>query len=439
MNIIYTKNSILSTRRAICNTMSLPVNFFRSFSIYENSIMKTDHSQNMISLRHKMSVCKGQNMPLMMKMYCLIYHIRRASRLAYYEFGVPSEVVKYEQYVEPVINSAESGSVIVKMLASPIHPSHINTIQGTYPIRPKSFPAVGGGEGIGQVIKVGMDVKKLKPRDLVFPQGTASIHGASGTWATHIKGRESSFDNVSLKTQLEYEKTSIHTARSTNLITGLSILRVNPGSALLMLKGFVSNIKKDDVVIQNGANSTVGQAVIQIAKNMGLVTVNIVRDREDINQLKQYLKSIGADHVWTESELRSANDFRNSSLPKARLALNCVGGSCSTEISKCLENRGVHVTYGGMSLKPVTASTSSLIFKDITFKGFWFSKWVEEHAGTPELKDMYNELESMFLSGKLTVPKHKLISIFDQNAWRSALAQTLKGNTSGKFILDMRA
>jgi len=220
-----------------------------------------------------------------------------------------------------------------------------------------------------------MDVKKLNIGDLVFPQSLASIAG-SGTWSTHIKGRESSFDKVTLKTQLEYQNTPRHTDRSTDIITGLSVLRVNPGSALRMLNDFVPNIKKGDVVIQNGANSAVGQAIIQLANHMGVITVNIVRDREDISQLKEYLKKIGADYVWTESELRSAKEFRENSLPKARLALNCVGGSCSTEISKCLENRGVHVTYGGMSLKPVTASTSSLVFKDITFKGFWFGKWV---------------------------------------------------------------
>jgi len=51
---------------------------------------------------------------------------------------------------------------------------------------------------------------------------------------------------------------------------------------------------------------------------------------------------------------------------------------------------------------------------------------------------MYNELESKFLSGTITLPKHQLISIFDQNAWSSALSRTLKGNSGGKFILDMR-
>ena len=57
-------------------------------------------------------------------------------------------------------------------------------------------------------------------------------------------------------------------------------------------------------MIQNGGNSAVGQAVIQIAKAMKVTTVNIVRDREDIESLKTELKKLGADIVFTEQELR---------------------------------------------------------------------------------------------------------------------------------------
>lgn len=71
-----------------------------------------------------------------------------------------------------------------------------------------------------------------------------------------------------------------------------------------MLRKFVPDLKPGEVVIQNGANSAAGQAVIQIAKKMGLTTVNIVRDRKDIDTLKNELKDIGADYVWTEEELR---------------------------------------------------------------------------------------------------------------------------------------
>ena len=55
-----------------------------------------------------------------------------------------------------------------------------------------------------------------------------------------------------------------------------------------MLKDFV-RLKPGDCVLQNGPNSAVGQAVIQIARTLGVTTVNVVRDREDIDSLKQRL------------------------------------------------------------------------------------------------------------------------------------------------------
>ncbi len=70
-----------------------------------------------------------------------------------------------------------------------------------------------------------------------------------------------------------------------------------------MLRQFVQ-LSPGDVVVQNGANSGVGEAVIQMARKMGLVSVNIVRDRDGIEELKSYLKELGADHVWTEEEHR---------------------------------------------------------------------------------------------------------------------------------------
>jgi hypothetical protein len=33
------------------------------------------------------------------------------------------------------------------------------------------------------------------------------------------------------------------------------------------------------------------------------------------------------------------------------------------------------VTYGGMSRQPVTVSTTAFIFKDVTLRGFWMSRW----------------------------------------------------------------
>ncbi len=55
-------------------------------------------------------------------------------------------------------------------------------------------------------------------------------------------------------------------------------IAVNPCTAYRMLHDFVQ-LEKNDVIVQNGANSGVGQYVIQIAKSLGIRSANVVRDR----------------------------------------------------------------------------------------------------------------------------------------------------------------
>lgn len=85
----------------------------------------------------------------------------------------------------------------------------------------------------------------------------------------------------------------------------LSGISSNPCTAYRMLHDFVA-LNKDDVVIQNGANSACGQNVIQLAKIFGYKSVNIIRQRPepDLENLKNHLKSLGATYVLTEEELR---------------------------------------------------------------------------------------------------------------------------------------
>lgn len=63
------------------------------------------------------------------------------------------------------------------------------------------------------------------------------------------------------------------------------MLNVNPCTAYRMLKDFVK-LESGDCVIQNGGNSAVGQFVIQLCRIWKLESVNIVRDRPDIDKLK---------------------------------------------------------------------------------------------------------------------------------------------------------
>jgi mitochondrial enoyl-[acyl-carrier protein] reductase / trans-2-enoyl-CoA reductase len=55
-------------------------------------------------------------------------------------------------------------------------------------------------------------------------------------------------------------------------------ISVNPFTADRMLLDF-AKLREGDWVVQNGANSGVGQNVIQLARIRGFKTVNVIRDR----------------------------------------------------------------------------------------------------------------------------------------------------------------
>lgn len=334
-----------------------------------------------------------------------------AKKLKFRQYGEPNEVL---QLVEEELPEPTGQQVLVKILAAPINPADINTIQGKYPVE-LQFPATGGNECVAEVVEVGEQVKSLAKGQHVVPSASGL-----GTWATHALFSESQLLPVSQKIGLVEAAT----------------ITVNPCTAYRMLKDFV-HLKPGDCVIQNGANSAVGQAVHQLCKAWNLKSVGVVRERDDIDDLKKYLKRLGASEVLTEKELRTTELFKKGTLPKARLALNCVGGKSATEIVRQLDKGGVVVTYGGMSREPITVGTASLIFKDIRFHGFWMTRWSKENADSPLRKEMFQELFTLIENGQFLPPVHEMVPM---HCYKDAASAVLdfNGFTGKKFILDMR-
>ncbi|KAF7708704.1 hypothetical protein HF521_017761 [Silurus meridionalis] len=227
--------------------------------------------------------------------------------LVYRSHGDPIQAVQLETLQLPAL---EAKSVLVKMLAAPINPSDINMIQGSYAILP-DLPAVGGNEGVGQVLEVGSQVHMVKVGDWVIPRDAGL-----GTW----------------RTAAVFSESDLVTVPSDISLISAATLGVNPCTAYRMLSDF-ENLVPGDTVIQNAANSGVGQAVIQIAAAKGVHTINVVRDRPDLQQLTDRLKAMGATYVIKEEALRKPemkDIFKVCSRPK--LALNGVGGKSATEL-----------------------------------------------------------------------------------------------------------
>ena len=355
------------------------------------------------------------------------YGYEQAKALVFPKYGEPGEVLSLHSHS---ISPAHSNLLTLRFLASPINPADINQIQGVYPSRPTfattlgtpEAVAVGGNEGVAEVIAAGEKVKNVRKGDWVIQKAPGF-----GTWRTHAQTTEDGLLKIENK-------------------DGISAIQagtvsVNPCTAYRMLKDFVP-LKEGDWFIQNGANSGVGRAAIQLAKLWGYKSINIIRDRpEGLDSLKAELHDLGADVVITDTELESKEikdqikGWTNGGRESIRLGLNCVGGKQLTAMAKQLSPQGCLVTYGAMSRQPVMLPAALLIFKNIRFEGFWVSKWSDDNP--EEKKRTVEHVLDLYRKGKFKdVPVDEVKWDWETpgDTLIKAVQGTLEGFRSGKGI-----
>jgi trans-2-enoyl-CoA reductase len=118
---------------------------------------------------------------------------------------------------------------------------------------------------------------------------------------------------------------------------------------------------------------------------------------------------------------------------KPRFALNAVGGSSALNIANALDTGSPHVTYGAMGRQPLKIPNGLLIFKNISFHGFWLRRW-REAASLQEIHDTYRVLSDFIVSGVLKTPVHR---IFPLNQALEAVKEASFAGRSGKVLLDL--
>lgn len=285
-------------------------------------------------------------------------------------------------------------------------------VVGKYPVKVE-LPQIAGNEGVGVVEEVGKEVNGISPGNKVIV-----TKPVQGTW----------------RDLATFSKDILRVVPDNLGVVEAATLTVNPCTAYRMLMDFVPVKDNGLVVIQNGANSACGQNVIQICKAWGIKTVNIVRNRPDIAELKKYLEDLGATHVLTEEELRTTKIFKEKNIERPSLALNCIGGKSSAEMLRQLQHSGKMVTYGGMSREPVTIPTSAFIFKNISFHGFWMTAY-NEIANKEQKDKMTDDIIALMCENKLKGPAHKMVKL-DNYLEAIGNALTVKGFMGCKYILS---
>ena len=318
-------------------------------------------------------------------------------QLVFHQTGNPAEVLVLTDF-DP--RPPEAGEVLVRLLAAPINPADLNTIEGTYGVKPV-LPAVPGGEGCGVVEASGAPG---------FQAGEPVIFlRRASTWATH---------------------TTVPADSLFKLPAGIdplqaAMLKVNPATAWRLLHGFDA-LAPGDCIVQNLGNSAVGRCVIQLARDLGIRTVSFVRRAELAAELRQ----LGADHVFTDDDagLSAAKDVLGGAT--AALAFNAVGGDSALRLLKLLRESATHITYGAMGRKPLTLPNGLLIFRDLRVRGLWVTRWVE-NAPPAEVHAVYQDLADRVASGRLLQP---VDGTFPLAAARAALARLDAPERAGKVL-----
>jgi len=329
----------------------------------------------------------------------------------YSEHGDAQDVLKVVRVPPLDTTSLGSTAVHVRMLAAPINPADINMAEGVYGIKPP-LPATAGNEGVGMVEACGAGVTAFSPGDWVIP-----AEAACGTWASEMVVEESGLLPVSSDIPVEQAAT----------------LTVNPATAYRMLRDF-RKLEKGDVIVQNGANSAVGLAVIQMARLMGVRTVNVVRaDRPDTAKELRLLTNLGGD-INIPDTMLGTHELQSilAEWPAPKLGLNCVGGDCAVNLVRTLGQDGVMVTYGGMSKRPVNVPMDLLAYRNISLRGFWVSQWYKTAPREVRLA-MMADIVGMIKRRQLTA--FTVMHDIDDFAW--ALQQAQLPFQRRKVVLDL--
>jgi trans-2-enoyl-CoA reductase len=368
----------------------------------------------------------------------------------------------------PPLAAAAAPLARVEMLAAPWNPADVLAARGAYPSPYPSEPDAGigsaptgggeeelaerfrrsrhfdgrtvaGSEGWGRVTDV------VSPRDR--PAGEADDDDDDDPCPPHLQPG----DFVAVG------KPGLGTLRSSAWLPVDALIRLDGGrqlrdgndpaasSSLFQLGGTALRMLRDyatlgpgDVVLQNAGNSAVGFVLSQLAAAAaeGVRVVSIVRrgskTPEEFASLKEWLTTTGKNRMVLAQEdlLRGDDDYWTSVRSELRslgrppvLALNAVGGDSARLLLRMLSPGGTLVTYGAMGSQPdVLVTAPELIFKDVTLRGHWHSRWMVRHS-YQERSEMMNELVDYVLQGKLRCPPTKVFRL-------SQLQEALKYQTA---------
>ncbi len=295
--------------------------------------------------------------------------------LVFERFGEPTEVLQVRDVPDP---EPGPGQVRVKMVASPVNPSDLLVVRGRYGVLP-NLPATPGFEGVGVVDRIGPGLNLLGR--LAQGKRVTVINSAGGNWAEYavIPARQARPVPVDIPDEQ------------------VASFFVNPATVLALVR-HIHRVPQGAWLLQSAAGSELGRMIIRLGQRDGFQTLNVVRRREAIDELK----ALGGDAVISSSEGPIDEQVRAIvGADGVRYALDPVGGETGTQVFRALGPEGRMVIYGSLSEEPIRIEPRHLIAGQRVLEGFWLGHWMRGRS-IPAALALFREIATLMRAGVLT-------------------------------------
>ena len=319
-------------------------------------------------------------------------------RVQFDKVGIPSEEI-YLKKIDKISNIT-SDEILIEIICFPINPADLLLIEGKYANLPK-LPSLIGAECVAKIKNIGSNIKNFKLGDIVLPL-------VRDNWVE---------EKIVTENQIIKLPSNIDIAQA-------SMLKVNPATAYLMLNNYIK-INEGDYIIQNAANSSVGNYIIQLAKLYKVITINLVRRKEVASSLKEF----GADHIFDLNLNEKEKSFIHKVKPK--LLIDAVAGKNVDILANLLSDNATIINYGLLSEESIEINPHNTIFKNIILKGFWLSLWLNKMS-LQEKNKLYHYLSELIIRKTVFT---KIQKIYHIKNIKDAIAAYSNYKRNGKILV----
>jgi NADPH:quinone reductase-like Zn-dependent oxidoreductase len=307
------------------------------------------------------------------------------------DVGEPNDVLRLESRPVP---TPGVGQALIRVRATPIHASDLHVVRGRYGFSPE-FPAVGGHmECVGRIEALGPGTEGLKIGERVVVAAVPAVPepDVAGTWQEYL---------VAYTHRLLPVPDRLSDSSACQLA-------VNPLTALLLVAREL-DVQPGEWLLQTAAGSTVGRLVIQLARHLGIRTINVVRRRDAVDEII----ALGGDEViCTEDEDLLQRVTEIAGPAGVHKAIDCVAGPVGAQVSQALAPGGEVVVYGALSTHRQTDPAAltiplparSLVYEAKMVRGFWLNRWFGT-ASPADVQDALSEVRTLVTDGVLCIPE----------------------------------